>query len=79
MRQLGALAVMAFFVASSASAQSGRTLQTTCQKNLSDGRILVSDGRAIPDGYGFKVVKYTPRSRDSGWSTGPCTVVLRKL
>ena len=45
-----------------------------CQRNLDDGRTLISDGRLIPDGARTKIVSYRPTRRETGWSYGTCTV-----
>ena len=78
MRQIGALIVMILIVSSNANAQGSARMKTICQKNLSDGRILVVDGRVIPDNATFKVIKYRPKSRDSVWSTGPCIIAVTR-
>lgn len=54
-------------------------LRLECQRNLSDGRTLVTDDRRIPEGSGFKVLSFEARRTESGWSYGPCEVVLRPL
>lgn len=51
----------------------GMRMTVSCQQNLSDGRVLM-DGRVLPAGAHYKVVRYQPASTDDGWSHGSCDV-----
>jgi hypothetical protein len=53
----------------------GLAMVLECQQNLSDGRILV-DGRSLPAGARYRVVRYRPRAADPGWSHGTCEIVF---
>lgn len=72
----GILAALILAVPAVADARSSTTMTLMCQKNLGDGRILVSNGDRLPPNSTFKVIKYRPTSRDGIWSTGPCTVLV---
>jgi hypothetical protein len=66
--------VLACIVLSRGEARAATPIQTNCQKNLSDGRILVVDGRVLPENSRFKILSYRAVRQDSGWSYGPCTL-----
>ena len=50
----------------------------SCQQNLSDGRILVSDGTLLPADARYTIKRYTPKRQADGWSYGPCVLVVTK-
>ena len=78
MKRVAAWAAVGVMLSGGAVAQSSVRMNLTCQKNLSDGRILVSDGRLLPDNARFKVISYRETSRDGGWSQGPCVLDVTK-
>jgi hypothetical protein len=49
-----------------------------CQQNLSDGRILVTDGTLLPPDARYVVKRYTPSTKDAGWSHGQCVLSVTK-
>ena len=48
-------------------------MMISCQQNLNDGRLLV-DGRVLPAGARYKVIRYQPTSTGDDWSYGSCDV-----
>lgn len=56
-------------------AEAGVRVKTTCQKNLSDGRILVEDFSTLPsENATFKVLKFKAAKKDGDWAYGPCVL-----
>ena len=53
----------------------GLAMVIGCQQNIADGRVLL-DGRSLPAGARYKVVRYQPRSTEAGWSHGVCEIVF---
>jgi hypothetical protein len=62
------------------TAHAATKFSTMCQKRLSDGEIMVSDGTKLPASYegGFKVVSYRATRTGDGWSFGPCVITPRR-
>jgi len=50
----------------------------SCQQNLSDGRILVSDGTLLPADARYAIKRYTPKRQADGWYYGPCVLAVTK-
>ncbi len=78
MRLVALMIVTTLMTSSAADAQNNVKVKTICQKNLREGRILVKDGRILPDNARFRIVAYKPTSRDGIWSSGSCVVVVKK-
>ena len=67
------LSAAALSAAMMSGVQAGVRVNTTCQKNLSDGRILVEDYKTLPSENAiFKVLKFKAKSKDGDWAYGPC-------
>lgn len=58
--------------------RAGIIMAVKCQQNLSDGRILVSEGNLLPENARYKVLSYTPISNQGGWSYGECKLNMTK-
>ena len=68
------LAVIGF-----ASTARAYQITTACQKNTDDGRLLLSDGRIIPEGSRTRILSYTPTRVENVWTFGPCRVDIQPL
>jgi hypothetical protein len=78
-RKRGYLLLIALALAmTSSSAQAGQRVSTSCRKRLSDGDIIASDTRKLPElDSGFKVLRYKANRTSDGWSYGPCVLETR--
>jgi hypothetical protein len=66
------------FAMTSSSAQAGQQVSTNCRKRLSDGDIIASDTRKLPQlDSGFKVLRYNANRTSDGWSYGSCVLETR--
>jgi len=68
---------LSIILLSGAAGAAGIKMTIPCQQNLNDGRILV-DGTFLPSAARYKVLSYTPKSSDGGWSHGECQLDVTK-
>jgi hypothetical protein len=54
----------------------GLQMTMQCQQNLSDGRLLIADGRLLPAGAHFKITHYHPEAVGDGWTHGECEITI---
>lgn len=56
-------------------AWAGPVIETMCQKNLGDGRVLVQDEKVLPsENATFTVLSFRRTGGDDAWAEGPCTI-----
>ncbi len=74
MRATALITIACVLLFLTASAEAGTKMTMQCQQNLSDGRVLVSDGTLLPENARFKVLSYKPARKSDGWSYGTCVL-----
>ena len=75
MRVLTLVPLTACLLVNPIAASAAGLLFTSCQKNLSDGRVLIQDFTVLPsDDATFRVLKFQATKREGDWSTGPCII-----
>ncbi len=71
-------AVLALAAVPAPAAPAPIEMALACQQNLSDGRILVSDGALLPPNARYVIKRCTPKTQDGGWSHGECMLSVTK-
>ncbi len=71
---LGIAAALAL-ACTQAQAAGGVPMTVPCQRNLDDGRVLLSDD-PLPPNPRYTVLHYAPSTSSEGWSHGQCEILV---